>query len=63
MRTAYALYGGILDEVAAQDYDVFVRRALVPQRRRMAVAARSLLTPTGTPVVVPGPALQPALAA
>ncbi|MEH0935744.1 phytoene/squalene synthase family protein [Micromonospora psammae] len=57
MRTAYALYGGILDEVAAQDYDVFVRRALVPRRRRMAVAARSLLTPAGTPVVVPGPVL------
>ncbi|MEH0842485.1 phytoene/squalene synthase family protein [Micromonospora sp. CPCC 205711] len=57
MRTAYALYGGILDEVAAQDYDVFVRRALVPQRRRMAVASRALLTRTGTPVVVPGPAL------
>ncbi|MBQ1010676.1 phytoene/squalene synthase family protein [Micromonospora sp. M51] len=59
MRTAYALYGGILDEVAAQDYDVFVRRALVPQRRRMAVAARALLTPTGTPVVIPGPAIHP----
>ncbi|MET0418775.1 MAG: phytoene/squalene synthase family protein, partial [Actinoplanes sp.] len=50
MRTAYALYGGILDEVAAQGYDVFARRALVPQRRRMAVAARALLTSTGTPV-------------
>ncbi|RAN97635.1 phytoene/squalene synthase family protein [Micromonospora noduli] len=59
MRTAYALYGGILDEVAAQDYDVFVRRALVPQRRRMAVAARALLTSTGTPVVIPGPTIQP----
>ncbi|MFD6681470.1 phytoene/squalene synthase family protein [Micromonospora parva] len=59
MRTAYALYGGILDEVAAQDYDVFVRRALVPQRRRMTVAARALLTPTGTPVVIPGPAIHP----
>ncbi|MFJ6196722.1 phytoene/squalene synthase family protein [Micromonospora sp. NPDC092111] len=58
MRTAYALYGGILDEVAARGYDVFVRRALVPQRRRLAVAARALLTPTGTPVVVPGPALR-----
>ncbi|MEV0806507.1 phytoene/squalene synthase family protein [Micromonospora sp. NPDC050200] len=57
MRTAYALYGGILDEVAAQGYDVFVRRALVPQRRRMAVAARALLTPTGSPVAVPGPRL------
>ncbi|KIR64574.1 MULTISPECIES: phytoene/squalene synthase family protein [Micromonospora] len=60
MRTAYALYGGILDEVAAQDYDVFTRRALVPRRRRMAVAGRALLTPAGTPVVVPGPALTPA---
>ncbi|MGW1056573.1 phytoene/squalene synthase family protein [Micromonospora rubida] len=57
MRTAYVLYGGILDEVAAQDYDVFTRRALVPRRRRMAVAGRALLTPAGTPVVVPGPGL------
>ncbi|MEH0820958.1 MULTISPECIES: phytoene/squalene synthase family protein [unclassified Micromonospora] len=57
MRTAYALYGGILDEVAAQGFDVFVRRALVPQRRRLAVAARALLTPTGSPVAVPGPRL------
>ncbi|GGM20297.1 MULTISPECIES: phytoene/squalene synthase family protein [Micromonospora] len=62
MRTAYALYGGILDEVAGQDHDVFVRRATVPQRRRMSVAARSLLTPTGTPVVVPGPDLAGPLA-
>ncbi|KAB1935784.1 phytoene/squalene synthase family protein [Micromonospora sp. ALFpr18c] len=60
MRTAYALYGGILDEVAAQDYDVFARRALVPQRRRMAVAARALLTSTGTPVSIPGPTVHPA---
>ena len=60
MRTAYALYGGILDEVAAQGYDVFARRAVVPQRRRLAVAARALLTPAGTPVVVPGPAARPA---
>ncbi|GAA4566051.1 phytoene/squalene synthase family protein [Micromonospora coerulea] len=59
MRTAYALYGGILDEVAAQGYDVFARRARVPQRRRMAVAARALLTPIGAPVVIPGPALTP----
>ncbi|WP_432902202.1 phytoene/squalene synthase family protein [Micromonospora matsumotoense] len=57
MRTAYALYGGILDEVAAQDYDVFVQRAVVPQRRRLSVAAKALLARTGTPVMVPGPAL------
>ncbi|MFG3703192.1 phytoene/squalene synthase family protein [Micromonospora sp. NPDC047670] len=55
MRTAYALYGGILDEVAARDYDVFAGRAGVPRRRRLAVAARALVTPAGTPVVVPGP--------
>lgn len=61
MRTAYVLYGAILDEVAAQDYDVFARRAVVPRRRRMAVAARSLLVPAGVPVAVPGPALRPVL--
>ncbi|MFG1916039.1 phytoene/squalene synthase family protein [Micromonospora sp. NPDC048898] len=59
MRTAYVLYGGILDEVAAQDYDVFVRRAVVPQRRRMAVVGRALLTSTGTPVTIPGPTVAP----
>ena len=42
---------------ATQGYDVFVRRALVPQHRRLAVAARALLTPTGSPVAVPGPSL------
>ncbi|MEU7587125.1 phytoene/squalene synthase family protein [Micromonospora sp. NPDC049230] len=59
MRTAYAVYGGILDEVAAQDFDVFVRRAVVPQRRRLAVAGRALLTSTGTPVTIPGPTVGP----
>ncbi|WP_326563102.1 phytoene/squalene synthase family protein [Micromonospora sp. NBC_01796] len=55
MRTAYLLYGGILDEVAAAGYDVFVRRAAVPNRRRAAVALRALLTRPGTPVPLPGP--------
>jgi phytoene synthase len=50
MRTAYALYGGILDEIEAAGYDVFARRATVPNRRRAAVAVRSLLTRPGTPV-------------
>ena len=50
MRTAYRLYGGILDEVVAAAYDVFARRATVPNRRRAAVAVRSLLTRPGTPV-------------
>jgi phytoene synthase len=53
IRTAYHLYAGILDEVARAGYDVFVRRAAVPQRRRIAVAMRCLLTPAGTPVAGP----------
>src|SRR3954447_10675165 len=48
MRTAFQLYGGILDEVAAADYDVFTRRATVPRRRRAVVAVKSLLTRRGT---------------
>jgi phytoene synthase len=50
MRTAFQLYGGILDEVVANDYDVFTRRATVPNSRRASVALRSLLTRPGTPV-------------
>ncbi len=52
MRTAFRLYGGILDEVVAADYDVFARRATVPNRRRAGVAARSLLTRPGRPIEV-----------
>jgi 15-cis-phytoene synthase len=52
MRTAFQLYGGILDEVIAADYDVFTRRATVPNRRRATVALKSLLTKRGTPVRV-----------
>jgi phytoene synthase len=52
MRTAFRLYRGILDEVIAADYDVFTKRATVPNRRRAAVAIRSLLTKPGTPVQV-----------
>jgi len=51
MRTAYRLYGGILDEVEAADYDVFARRATVPNSRRASVAIRSLLTRPGTEVL------------
>jgi 15-cis-phytoene synthase len=50
MRTAFQLYGGILSEVEAADHDVFARRATVPNRRRVAVAVRSLLARPGTPV-------------
>jgi phytoene synthase len=52
MRTAFQLYGGILDQVVAADYDVFTRRATVPNGRRAGVAIRSLLTRPGTPVEV-----------
>jgi 15-cis-phytoene synthase len=52
MRTAFRLYGGILDEVVTADHDVFTRRAAVPNRRRASVAMRSLLTRSGTPVKV-----------
>lgn len=61
IRTAYRLYGGILDEVAAADYDVFVRRATVPNRRRAAVVAHSLLARPGAPLPVPGPSIAPAV--
>jgi phytoene synthase len=54
MRAAFRLYGGILDEVEAQDHDVFVRRATVPKARRILVALRCLLTRTGAPVPIPG---------
>ena len=52
MRTAFRLYGGILDEIVTADYDVFARRATVPNRRRAAVAVRCLLTRPGTPIPV-----------
>jgi phytoene synthase len=50
IRAAYHLYGGILDEVEKLGYDVFVRRARVPRRRRFAVALASILTPAGVAV-------------
>jgi phytoene synthase len=53
IRAAYHLYAGILDEVERAGYDVFARRAVVPTVRRMAVAARCLLTPPGTPIAPP----------
>jgi phytoene synthase len=53
LRVAYHLYAGILDEVKHANHDVFVRRAVVPNRRRLTVAFRSLRTPAGTPVTPP----------
>ena len=54
MRAAYRLYGGILDEVEAQDFDVFARRATVPKWRRLAVALACILArPTPFPPAIP----------
>jgi phytoene synthase len=50
IRTAFRLYGGILDEVVTAGYDVFSRRATVPNRRRLAGLAASVLTRPGRPV-------------
>ncbi|MDX3310985.1 phytoene/squalene synthase family protein [Streptomyces sp. NPDC054884] len=43
IRTAFVLYGGILDAVAADGYTVLHRRAVVPRRRRATMAADGLV--------------------
>ncbi|GAB0106873.1 phytoene/squalene synthase family protein [Nocardia sp. JMUB6875] len=43
IRTAATLYSGILDEIERADYAVFTRRAVVPQHRRLRVAAREFV--------------------
>ncbi|MFF3485845.1 phytoene/squalene synthase family protein [Streptomyces sp. NPDC002701] len=52
VRTAFVLYGGILDAVADDGHAVLHRRAVVPRRRRAAVAVdglvRLLAARTGT---------------
>ncbi|MEJ3743004.1 phytoene/squalene synthase family protein [Actinomycetes bacterium KLBMP 9797] len=62
IRSAYRIYGGILDEVAAAGFDVFGRRAAVPWWRKAAVVADSLLARPGAPVPIPGPPLRPLVA-
>jgi phytoene synthase len=47
MQAAYRLYSMILDEIAAQDYDVFTRRATVPKWRRLSVALSCILSRPG----------------
>ncbi|TQM80320.1 phytoene synthase [Saccharothrix saharensis] len=42
VRTAFTLYRGILDEIAAADYRVLDRRVVVPTSRRLAVAVPGL---------------------
>ncbi|MGW5052493.1 phytoene/squalene synthase family protein [Actinokineospora sp. NPDC004072] len=55
VATAYRLYAGILDEIARADYDVLTRRAVVPRRRRLAVAAPGALRCLAARVRTPGP--------
>jgi phytoene synthase len=43
IRTAFVLYGGILDAVERADYQVLDRRVAVPIRRRLAVALPALV--------------------
>ncbi|MBM7440227.1 phytoene/squalene synthase family protein [Streptomyces sp. HB132] len=43
IRTAFVLYRGILDAIAADDYRVLHRRAVVPRRRRALTAAGGLV--------------------
>ncbi|POX43294.1 phytoene synthase [Streptomyces sp. Ru73] len=43
IRTAFVLYGAILDTIAAEGHAVLHRRAVVPRRRRSAVALDGLV--------------------
>ncbi len=43
---AYRVYRAILDEIERAEHDVFVRRAVVPTRRRLALAAAALWSPS-----------------
>jgi len=43
VSVAFTLYQGILDQLAACDYDVFGQRAVVPTSRRLAVALPGLV--------------------
>ncbi|WP_280389688.1 phytoene/squalene synthase family protein [Nocardia wallacei] len=50
IRTAAALYAGILDEIERSDYAIFATRAVVPRHRRLRVAA-SEFTPAFLPFI------------
>jgi 15-cis-phytoene synthase len=46
IRIAHRLYGGILDDLEAGDFQVFRRRAAVGRRTRVGVAIRELVAPS-----------------
>ncbi len=50
IRTAFTLYGGILDAIADDEYRVLHRRSAVPRRRRAAVALTGLADIVGARV-------------
>lgn len=52
VRLMSAVYGGILDVIEQQDFDVFARRAHVPMTGKLARAAKVLFTPTFVPRAV-----------
>jgi phytoene synthase len=45
VQLAADIYGGILDEIEANRYDVFTRRAVTPRRRKCWIAARAMAWP------------------
>jgi len=53
IRTAFRVYGAILDEIEAAGRDVFVRRAVVPRGRRLRLLAGCLLTGPSVPAALP----------
>jgi phytoene synthase len=56
LRTATALYAGILDEIERADYDVFSKRATVPIARRAQVGTAGLLSAWSTRHALDDPA-------
>jgi phytoene synthase len=53
VRLMGTVYGGILEAIEAQGYDVFTRRARVPFGRKLVLAAGVMLTPNPTQVALP----------
>ena len=56
IRTAFMLYGGILDAIADDEYAVLHRRSVVPRRRRARTAAAGLVRVLGARVRARAPA-------
>jgi phytoene synthase len=57
IRSAYRIYGGILDEVVRNRYDVLRGRVAVSRPRRLALAARGVAG--GTPALPGAPVMRP----